>query len=190
MKVSRAQVELNRERILDTAAELFRERGFDGIGLNDLMQAAGLTRGGFYGHFESKEDLAAQASRRALETTRDHWGAGAEPGTAALTGWIKAYLSQAHCDRLGEGCAFAALAGDAARAGPAVKQAFADGVEDVVAALLPQLPEAEPAARRRHALALLSTLVGALVLARAVGQPALARELRQATRESALSSLV
>ena len=66
MRVSRVQADENRERIIDTAAQLFREKGFDGIGLNDLMHAAGLTRGGFYGHFESKQDLVVQACRRAL----------------------------------------------------------------------------------------------------------------------------
>lgn len=190
MKVTRAQVELNRERILDSAAQLFREKGFDGIGLNDLMQAAGLTRGGFYGHFDSKDDLAAQASRRALQVNREHWGPGGQAGPTALADWIKAYLSQAHVERVGDGCAFAALAGDAARSGPAVKQAFAEGVEDVVAALQPQLPEGSAEARRRHALALLSTLVGGLLLARAVGDTSLAREVRQASREQALRSLV
>ncbi len=187
MKVTRAQVELNRERILDSAAQLFRERGFDGIGLNDLMQAAGLTRGGFYGHFESKEDLAAQASRRALAANREHWGQLGD--RAGLERWIKGYLSAAHGEHLGEGCAFAALAGDAARATPAVQQAFAEGVEELLAVLAPQLPEAEPAERRQHALALLSSLVGALLLSRAVGEPGLARELRQATREQALAAL-
>ena len=89
MKVTRAQAEENRERILDNAAQLFRERGFDGIGLNDLMQAAGLTRGGFYGHFESKDDLAAQATQRALQVNREQWKAQTD---RSLQAWVKAYL--------------------------------------------------------------------------------------------------
>lgn len=179
MKVTREQAEANRERILDSAAQLFRERGFDGIGLNDLMQAAGLTRGGFYGHFDSKDDLAAQATRRALQDNRDKWKKQADRSLAA---WIKAYLSDAHRDRPGEGCALAALAADAARGGPAVKQAMADGVQGLVEALQPQMPAADAAEQREQALALLSTLVGSLLLSRAVGDARLSRELREAVR--------
>ena len=181
MKVSRAQAEENRERILDTAAELFRERGFDGIGLNDLMQAAGLTRGGFYGHFQSKDDLAAQASRRALERNRDQWKKQTDRNLAA---WVKAYLSDAHRDHIGAGCGLAALAGDAARGGRAVHEAFAQGVEDLAASLQDQMPAADAGGRREQSLAMLSTMVGALLLSRAVGDTALSRELRDAARKS------
>lgn len=182
MKVSRAQAEENRERILDNAATLFRERGFDGIGLNDLMQAAGLTRGGFYGHFESKDDLAAQATRRALQSNREQWK---KQTDRSLQGWVKAYLSDAHRDHIGAGCGLAALAGDAARGGPAVKQAFAEGVAGLIDTLQTQMPADSPAARREQALAMLSTLVGALLLSRAVGgDEPLSHEVREAARKS------
>jgi AcrR family transcriptional regulator len=75
MRVSRVQAQKNHERIIDVASQLFRERGFDGIGLNDVMEAAGLTRGGFYGHFPSKEELAVEACGRALKTTLERWSA-------------------------------------------------------------------------------------------------------------------
>lgn len=181
MKVSRAQAEENRERILDNAAQLFRERGFDGIGLNDLMQAAGLTRGGFYGHFESKDDLAAQAARRALEVNREQWKRQTD---RSLQAWVKTYLSDAHRDHLGAGCALVALAGDAARGGPAVKGVFAEGVESLVATLQGQMPAADEAEQREQALAMLSTLVGSLLLSRAVGATGLSSELRKAARKS------
>jgi TetR/AcrR family transcriptional repressor of nem operon len=180
MKVSRAQAEENRERILDNAAQLFRERGFDGIGLNDLMQAAGLTRGGFYGHFESKDDLAAQATRRALQANREQWKKQTDRGLAA---WVKAYLSDAHRDHIGAGCGLVALAGDAARGAPAVQEVFAEGVENLVSALQAQMPAADAAERREQALVMLSTLVGALLLSRAVGETGLSRELRDAARK-------
>lgn len=179
MKVTRAQAEENRERILDNAAQLFRERGFDGIGLNDLMQAAGLTRGGFYGHFESKDDLAAQATRRALQTNREQWKRQTD---RSLQAWVKTYLSDAHRDHPGAGCGLVALAGDAARGGPAVKGVFAEGVESLVATLQGQMPATDEAGRREQALAMLSTLVGALLLSRAVGDGGLSRELREAAR--------
>jgi TetR/AcrR family transcriptional repressor of nem operon len=180
MKVSRAQAEENRERILDNAAQLFRERGFDGIGLNDLMQAAGLTRGGFYGHFESKDDLAAQATRRALQANREQWKKQTDRSLAA---WVKAYLSDAHRDHIGAGCGLVALAGDAARGAPAVQEVFAEGVENLVSALQAQMPAADAAERREQALVMLSTLVGALLLSRAVGETGLSRELRDAARK-------
>lgn len=179
MKVSRAQAEQNRERILDNAAQLFRERGFDGIGLNELMQAAGLTRGGFYGHFESKDDLAAQALARALSTQAELWR---RQGDRSLTGWVNAYLSEEHREQVGAGCGLAALAGDVARAGPAVREVFAGGVQAAVQRLTPQMPAADETEGRAQAMALLSTLVGALLLSRAVGDDALGQELREAVR--------
>jgi TetR/AcrR family transcriptional regulator, transcriptional repressor for nem operon len=179
MKVTREQAEANRERILDNAAQLFRERGFDGIGLNDLMQAAGLTRGGFYGHFESKDDLAAQATRRAMQVNRERWK---QQTDRSVKAWVKAYLSDAHRDHPGAGCALVALAGDAARGGPAVKQVFAEGVESLVAVLQAQMPAADAAVQREQAMAMLSMLVGSVMLSRAVGDARLSRELREAAR--------
>jgi len=177
MKVSRAQAEENRERILDSAAKLFRERGFDGVGLNELMQSAGLTRGGFYGHFESKDDLAAQACARALQSNRELWKLQTDQ---SLDAWVKAYLSDLHRDHPGQGCAFAALASDAARSGPAVREVFAAGVQNLVTALQPHMPGDQTEHRRAKAMAMLSTLVGALLLSRAVGDHDLSHELREA----------
>ena len=180
MKVSRAQAEENRERILDNAAQLFREHGFDGIGLNDLMQSAGLTRGGFYGHFESKDDLAAQATRRAMQVNRKQWK---KQTDRSLQAWVRTYLSDAHRDHFGAGCALVALAGDAARGGSAVKQVFADGVASLAATLQAQMPADAPAEQREQALVMLSTLVGAVLLSRAVGDSELSRELREAAHK-------
>src|SRR3954469_22029107 len=122
MKVSREQAVENRERIVETAARLFRERGFEGIGVADLMKSAGLTHGGFYGHFASKEDLIAQASAHALGRAQEHWDKFAErvqdEPLAKLQTW---YLSEAHRDHPGAGCLLAALGADAARQGGAVR---------------------------------------------------------------------
>lgn len=184
MKVTRAQAEANRDRILDSAAQLFRERGVDGVGLNELMQAAGLTRGGFYGHFESKEDLVAQASRRALQANRESRRKLAEQGLAT---WVQVYLSDAHCARVGEGCGLTALAADAARAAPAVREAFGEGVENFAAGLEALMPGDTPAERREQALARMAMLVGALLLGRAVADPAQSRELRAAAARAVLA---
>src|SRR5213593_477266 len=110
MKVSRERAAQNRERILDAAARLFRERGFEGIGVADLMKTAGLTHGGFYGHFSSKEDLMAQACARALARSLEAWSKRAEriPDDPLLS-IAGGYLSSKHRDDPGAGCVLAAL---------------------------------------------------------------------------------
>src|SRR5579859_5334477 len=109
MKVSREQVAQNRERILDVAAALFRERGIDGLSVADLMKSAGLTHGGFYGYFDSKEDLVAQACRRAVVQTQQSWiGTIAQSETKALAAIAQNYLAAHHRDKAGLGCLFAA----------------------------------------------------------------------------------
>lgn len=181
MKVTRAQAEANRERIVDVAGELFREKGFDGIGLNELMQAAGLTRGGFYGHFESKDELASLACERALSANNHYWEElSAKPPAEALQALVGFYLSDLHCQRLANGCAMAALAGDVARAGPSLQGPFEAGVENFLRVLEPLMQADGPEKRREQALSTLSQLVGSLVLARAVRSPELSRDLRAA----------
>src|SRR5213076_862901 len=119
-RVSREQAAQNRERVLDTAARLFRERGFNGVGVADLMKAAGLTHGAFYGQFESKEDLMAQACARAYEGVLEDWRTRVESSSGnPLAEMLASYLSTAHRDRPGEGCVVAALGAEVAREGPA-----------------------------------------------------------------------
>ncbi|HEY0202450.1 MAG TPA: helix-turn-helix domain-containing protein, partial [Burkholderiaceae bacterium] len=118
MKVSRERMAENRERILDVAARLFRERGFDGIGVADLMQAAGLTHGGFYGHFASKDELAAVACAKAFEQSSERWAkrlANSETNAEALNGFVTTYLSTRMRDDLGNSCCAPSLAVDVAR---------------------------------------------------------------------------
>ena len=125
MRVSRAQADANHQTIINTASELFRERGFDGIGLKDLMKGAGLTQGGFYKQFASKEDLIAQASGRAMERAAMRWSEAVENAPdAPLEAVIAFYLSPEHVDERARGCPMVALGADAARQGPDVKSAF------------------------------------------------------------------
>lgn len=190
MKVTRAQAEANRERIVDVAGELFREKGFDGIGLNELMQAAGLTRGGFYGHFESKDALAGVACERALSANNQYWSELSDkPAGEALQSLVQFYLSDLHRDHVGNGCAMAALAGDVARAGPALQGTFEAGVEKFLAVLQPLAAGEGPSERREQALATLSLLVGALLLSRAVRSPELSRDLREAAAAKVLGGV-
>src|SRR6202011_3642660 len=104
MRVSREKAIENRERIVETASRLFREKGFDGVGVDAIMSGAGLTHGGFYGHFGSKDDLAAEAVVRALERSAEKLGRHAN-----LTELISEYLSERHCADRASGCAIAAL---------------------------------------------------------------------------------
>jgi TetR/AcrR family transcriptional repressor of nem operon len=185
MKVTREQAAENRERIIKTAARLFREKGFDGIGLADLMKSAGLTHGGFYGHFASKSDLAAKACERALAHSREKWAQLAEAaGEDALTALVENYLSEAHRDRPGSGCLFASLGSDAARQEAPVRRAVTEGLEALVAVLEKAVPGKSKTAKRRAALAAMAQLAGAVMLARAVDDEALSRDLLEAARRN------
>jgi TetR/AcrR family transcriptional repressor of nem operon len=185
MKVSREQAAKNRERILEVAARLFRERGFDGIGVADLMNTAGLTHGGFYGQFASKEDLAAQACARALAESARKWDRLiAEKPKDPLKTLAASYLSARHRDNAGNGCAFAALGAEAQRREPAVRRALTEGLRPLVEMLERIVPERTKATRRRRALSTMAHLVGAVVLARSVDDPDLSNEILHAVRET------
>lgn len=185
MRVSRAEAALNRERIIEVAAKLFRERGFDGIGVAELMKFAGLTHGGFYGHFASKEELMAHACARALDGSLDALHQAAErDGENALSAVASAYLSPAHRDRPGEGCALAALGAEAARHGSPVRGAFTQGVRSAVDMLTRLVPGKSKRAKRERAFAIYASMVGAIVLARAVDDAELSEEVLQSVLAS------
>lgn len=180
MRVSRVEAAQNRERIIEVAAKLFRERGFDGIGVADLMKSAGMTHGGFYGHFASKEDLMVQACARALEGSLEALHQVAERGDEnALSAVASAYLSPAHRDRPGEGCVLAALGAEAARQGSPVRSAFTRGVRSALDMLTRLMPGKSKRIKRERALATYASMIGALVLARAVDDPELSEEVLQ-----------
>jgi TetR/AcrR family transcriptional regulator, transcriptional repressor for nem operon len=188
MRVSREQADKNREHVIDVASRLFRERGFEGIGVADLMKEAGLTHGGFYGQFKSKEDLKVQASRRALSRNKDRWAEVlAETPSEKLAALARFYLSDAHRDRRGEGCALAALGGDAPRYGPELQTAFKDGIEGYLELLDGIMSASSDEKRRDKTIAALSTMVGALVLSRAVGDEALSQKILSAAADEIAS---
>jgi TetR/AcrR family transcriptional repressor of nem operon len=181
MKVSRAQAAENRERILDVATRLFRERGIDGIGVSDLMQAAGLTHGGFYGHFKSKEDLVAQACARAVSRMRQNWTNVVEQSTGdPLEALAATYLTPKHRDGAGRGCPMAALGPEIARQGPTVRRAFTDELRPFLDYLSRIVQGSSGSIRRQKALAAYATLVGALVVSRTVDDPELSNEILSA----------
>lgn len=184
MKVSKAQAAENREGIVDAAARLYREKGLDGVGVAEITRDAGLTHGGLYRHFESKDALAREACLRAFEWTITPLET-LEPSPEAddispkrLHALVHGYLSTCHRDHPGEGCPAAALATDAARAGPEMSEVFAQGVERNIQRFM-QVLEGNGAAKRAQTIVTLSSMVGALVLARATaaGNPALSEEI-------------
>ena len=179
MRVTREQAEANREQILEVAGQLFRERGYDGIGVADIMKRAGLTHGGFYGHFPSKDDLAAETTARVL--ARNGWlqrmTGKAHP---SMTDVIRRYLTTRHRDNAGHGCLLAALGSDVARQPRSVRRAFTEGLLRRVDAVTQLMPGRAAAAKRQTALALMAGLVGALTLARAVDDPLLSGEILEA----------
>jgi TetR/AcrR family transcriptional repressor of nem operon len=187
MRVSRTQAAENRETVINVASRLFRERGFDGIGLKDLMRGAGLTQGAFYKQFASKDDLAAQASKRAMESATHRWSA----ATAAkpedpLGAVIAFYLSMGHRGERMDGCPVVALGSDAARQGADVKASFEAGIREYLEMLGPWVDEAEGKEPGAKAMAILSTMVGAMVLSRAVNNEQLSKQFLQAAAKSVM----
>lgn len=181
MKVSREQAAENRERVLSTAARLFRERGFDGVGLADIMKTAGLTHGGFYGQFSSKEDLVVQACSQAMAEAGELWQrlATASP-EAPLQAIAAQYLSPDHHAGPGTGCLLATLGAEVARQPALVRASVRQGVLAVIDRFATWLPGRNAAARRHKAMVTYASMVGAMVLARAVDDEALSAEILQA----------
>lgn len=185
MKVSREQAAKNRERILDEAARQFRVHGFDGIGLADLMKKVGLTHGGFYGHFASKDDLMAQACAHVVADGVADWDQRvADTAKDPLATIAKRYLSAAHRDHPGNGCLMASLGPEVARQGPAVRRAVTGYFTSLVETLSKIVSGSTQAARRKKALVTFSSMVGAVILARAVDDPDLSDEILQAVSSS------
>jgi TetR/AcrR family transcriptional regulator, transcriptional repressor for nem operon len=181
MRLTKEQATDNRRRIIETAGRLFRESGFNGVSVADLMKAAGFTHGGFYNHFPSKEALAAEAALAGLqrsnatltEALMDQEGS----NHSALVPYIETYLSSAHRDNRADGCTIASLASDAARQDEQVQASFAQGIDeelDILASYFAKTPAEDeddmPASARERAVHMLSELVGAIILARAVAQ--------------------
>lgn len=184
MRKSKEETAESRRRILKEAARLYRGRGFDGVGVAEIMEAAGMTHGGFYRHFPSKEALIAEAMAEAFVERADSLTAQeGETGADLIRTYIDLYLSQMHLDRPEIGCPMAAVGSEAAHIGGDVSRAFNEGAERIVDRVATALG-GRTEAHRAEALRLLSTLVGAVVVARAVGSASdLRAEVLEAVRE-------
>lgn len=169
MKVSREQMAEHRARILEAASRLFREKGVEAVTVAEVMRAAGLTHGGFYGHFASKDDLVAQALAHALKASLGK--------TSDLLTFIDDYLSSEHRDNPGKGCPTAGLAAEMRHESPEARAAMTAGLRAQIDELSGALPGGRAADRRRSAIGSWAAMVGAVILARAVDDPAFSDEL-------------
>ena len=174
--------EATHERIVEAAARAIRRSGYDGTGVADIMKDAGLTHGGFYAHFDSREAMLAEAADRAGADTvaamaADRRRRAAGEGAAAM---LRAYLSKAHVEDVETGCAVAALGSEMPRQAPEVRRAATRRIKEMIDLVARQSPDwGQPGAHER-ALVTVATMVGALVLARAVDDPKLSDALREA----------
>lgn len=176
MRVSRVQAAENREFVIDVASRLFRQHGFNGIGLKDLMKGAGLTQGAFYKQFASKEDLAIKASERALESASARWSnAVAASPEDPLGAVVDFYLSTGHRDERMDGCPIVALGSDAVRQSRDIKASFEAGIKAHLDVLNHMIAETNDERLKSKAMAILATMVGAMTLSRIVNDPDLAQ---------------
>jgi TetR/AcrR family transcriptional regulator, transcriptional repressor for nem operon len=192
---SQSEKKSNHERILRTAAKRLREKGLEAVAIADVMKEVGLTVGGFYKHFDSRDDLVVEALR-AASWQRPVQPADATEPSLSLAGFIDDYLSEKHRDRPGSGCLIGALAGDVARSNKRIRALTTEKVRsalELIAGLLPDKQDdagsaftavnGRPELARKRAALVFSTLVGAIALSRAVSDPSLSDEILQSVRE-------
>ena len=173
------------EHIVKIAAARFRELGVEGLGVAELMKEAGLTHGGFYRHFDSREELVAEAIERALKDGGQRAAAvAAHTPQAPLAALVDAYLSTAHRDHLASSCAVTTLAGDVSRGGERARTAYTRQVGVYLELLAGLIASDSQKERRAQAILAMATLVGALSMARAVNDEKLSRELLKSAADA------
>jgi AcrR family transcriptional regulator len=179
--------EETRSRILRAAARAIRKHGYEGVGVADVMKEAGLTHGGFYAHFESRDALLAAAAEQAGAESNERLGravASARPGEE-LSALVDSYLSDRHVGAAEEGlgCAIAAAGSEVPRQQPEVRRAAGRRIKELIGLVERQFPDWGKSAAHEKAMAITATMVGALLLARGVDDPQLSRSIRKAARE-------
>jgi TetR/AcrR family transcriptional repressor of nem operon len=186
MRYSKEHKSETHARIVKKASVKLRERGAHGIGVADLMKDAGLTHGGFYAHFASREALVIEAFVHAMDRSNEHWRkiVGKTPPAQRFAAFVDGYLSAAHRDDPGRGCVLPTLAADISREGVKTRKAFAAKLEQMIDMLAEQIPGPRKAARRQ-AMASLATMTGALILARVSGKD-ISDDILAAAREMLL----
>jgi TetR/AcrR family transcriptional repressor of nem operon len=187
MRNSRDEKARNHDKIVEIAAARMREAGTGGPGVAEIMNAAGLTHGGFYKHFGSRDELVAEAVDRAFAESEQAISAvtaGADEPLAAFVDW---YVSSEHCEDPGSGCGVVAFGADVTREDDRVRSAYTTQVERYIAHLQQLIGDGGEEARRQ-ATVMLSTLVGSVLVARAVDDPALSQEILHDVRAALKSS--
>jgi TetR/AcrR family transcriptional regulator, transcriptional repressor for nem operon len=174
MRVTKDRMAEHRRRILEAAGHLFRDKGFAAVTVAEVMQAAGLTHGGFYGHFKSKDDLIAE-TLASIQTVH--------PQGTTLADYAADYLTAGHRDDSAGGCTFAAVGGDTVRQPAEARAAMTTRLRRQIARLTELAPGETDTEKRRAAIAGWSAMVGALVLARISDDPTLSSEVLDGTRD-------
>jgi TetR/AcrR family transcriptional repressor of nem operon len=188
MRYSREHKLETHARIVKKASVRLREKGAHGIGVADLMKDAGLTHGGFYAHFDSREALVIEAFVYAMDRSTERWRklAEATPPEKRLEVIVDSYLTSLHRDDPGHGCSLTALGAEIARESPKTRKAFAAKLEQMIDMLAGQIPELPRKVARKQATAAIATMVGTLMLARIAGSGEFSDEIMGAGRDAAL----
>ncbi len=188
MRYSREHKLETHARIVKKASIRLREKGAHGIGVADLMKDAGLTHGGFYAHFDSREALVIEAFVYAMDRSTERWRklAEATPPDKRLATIVDSYLTAVHRDDPGHGCALPTLGAEIARESPKTRKAFAAKLDQMIEMLAAQVPGVPHKAARKRALAAIATMMGTLVLARIAGNGDFSDEILGAGRDAVL----
>jgi TetR/AcrR family transcriptional repressor of nem operon len=188
MRYSREHKLETHARIVRKASVRLREKGAHGIGVADLMKDAGLTHGGFYAHFASREALLIEAFTHALDRGTEHWRKLAErtPPDKRLATIVDSYLTTLHRDDPGHGCAIPTLGAEIARESPKARKAFAARLEQMIEMLADQIPELPRKAARKQAMAAIATMMGTVVMSRIAGTGDFSDEILGAGRDAVL----
>jgi TetR/AcrR family transcriptional regulator, transcriptional repressor for nem operon len=189
MRYSREHKQETHARIVRKASVRLREKGAHGIGVADLMKEAGLTHGGFYAHFDSRDALVIEAFGYAIDRSIEHWRklTGETAPDKRLAAIIEAYLAPTHRDDPGHGCAVTSLGAEIARESPKTRRAFAAKTEQLIDLIADQIQNTPRKAARKQATSLLATIMGTLVLSRIAGSGEFSDEVLQAGKEAALA---
>ena len=192
MRYSREHKIETHARIVKKASERLREKGAHGVGVADLMKEAGLTHGGFYAHFDSREALVIEAFAYAMDRSTERWRklAEATPPEKRLATIVNSYLTPTHRDDPGHGCAVPTLGAEIARESPRTRKAFAAKLEQMVDMLAEQTPDVPRKAARKQAMAAIATMMGTLVLARIAGNGEFSDEILGAGRAAVLDRAI
>src|ERR1044072_2617482 len=191
MRYSKEHKQETHARIVKKASVRLREKGAHGIGVADLMKEAGLTHGGFYAHFDSREALLIGAFAYAMDRSMEHWrkitGEASPEKRLALI--AEAYLSVLHRDNPGHGCSIPALGAEIARESPKTRKAFAGKLDEMIEMMTDYIPNVPRKAARKQAIATLATMAGTMLLARIAGSSELSDEVLKAGKDSALEGV-